>query len=231
MTSSKPLQYKKGWVEFYKLKFKVTPDVLIPRPETELLVDETLKFTKSFTLNALPLTPVVLDIGTGSGCIAISLAKNLSLHLEGVRLIATDISEKALRIAEKNAKLHGVKNKIKFIQSDLLENPIYPLLSTDYSLIIVANLPYIPTSRIPQLDSSVKDFEPHLALDGGDDGFELYRKLFNQIIKMQPQLMICEIDDTHGNIAKKEAKKYFPNANIEIKKDLARKNRILLISL
>lgn len=227
MTSSKPSQYKKGWAEFYKLKFKVTPDVLIPRPETELLVDEILHFC-----NLKPdHCKLILDVGTGSGCIAISIAKNLSFHLEGVRLIATDISPKALRIARQNAKLNGVSDKIEFIQSDLLSAFNLPAGRQACNLIIVANLPYIPTSRIPQLDSSVKDFEPHLALDGGADGFDLYRKLFNQIIKMQPKLIICEIDDTHGDIALQEAKKYFPNANIEIKKDLAGKMRILLISL
>ncbi len=236
MKSLRPSQYIKGWVEFYKLKFKVTPDVLIPRPESELLVDEILNFLK--TINYKLIT--ILDIGTGSGNIAISIAKNLSFHPKGVRIniIATDISKKALNLARQNAKLHGVEKKIKFIQSNLLQNV------REKPDIIVANLPYIPTARIPYLNSAVKDYEPKIALDGGSDGFELYRKLFKQILvrtynpglnlNLQSgigklKLIICEIDYTHGELALKEAQNYFPNAQIEIKTDLSHKQRILTI--
>lgn len=212
MKSSKPYQYIKGWVEFYRLKFKVTPDVLIPRPETELLVDEVLKNIKD---------GLVLDLGTGAGNIAISIAKNTP----NIKIIASDISQKALKIAKQNAKLHGVLSRIKFIQSDLLKN------INEKIDCIVSNSPYIPGARIPYLDSSVKDFEPLEALDGGVDGFELYRKLFKQIKakKLKPKLIICEIDYTHAEIATNEAQKYFPNAEIEVKNDLAKKQRILLI--
>ncbi|MBI2086080.1 peptide chain release factor N(5)-glutamine methyltransferase [Candidatus Daviesbacteria bacterium] len=216
MKSSKPSQYIKGWVEFYKLKFKVTPDVLIPRPETELLVDEVLRNITGKTL--------VLDIGTGTGNIAISIAKNDS----SVKIIATDISAKALKIAQQNAKLHGVEDKIKFIQSNLLSNlRLHPKGVS----IIVTNLPYIPSGRIPYLDSSVKDFEPHIALDGGEDGFELYRKLFAQINEKgwKPKLIIGEVDYTHGELAINEAQKYFPKAQTDVKTDLSHKQRILLI--
>ncbi len=235
--SNKPTAYKKGWIEFYKLKFKVTPDILIPRPETELLVDEVLRVIASEAKQSI----TILDLGTGSGNISISIAKNAP----NVKIIATDISAKALKVARQNAKLHGVENKITFIGSDLLhafchsgedQNPdlldsgVTPLppMTTD---IIVTNLPYIPTQRIPYLDSSVKDFEPYIALNGGEDGFELYRKLFRQIKKLnlKPKLIIGEIDYTHGEIALNEAQKYFPNAQIEIKTDLTHKQRILLI--
>ncbi len=213
MTLSKPSQYIKGWVEFYKLKFKVTPDVLIPRPETELLVDAVL--------NNISEKDVVLDLGTGTGNIAISIAKNTA----NTQIIATDISKKALKIAEQNAKLHGVLNKIKFILSNLLENINQP------ADIIVTNLPYIPTARILYLDCSVKDFEPHSALDGGENGFELYRKLFQQIVEKdwKLKLIIGEIDYTHAELAVIEAQKYFPEAEIEVKKDLAHLQRILTI--
>ena len=98
-------------------------------------------------------------------------------------------------------------------------------------IIIVTNLPYIPSERIPYLDSSVKDFEPHVALDGGEDGFELYRKLFAQIKEKdwKPKLIIGEIDYTHGELAINEAQKYFPETKVEVKTDLAYKQRILLI--
>lgn len=224
---SKPKQYTQGWVEFYKLKFKITEDVLIPRPETELLVDEVIKF-----VNSLPQTaqnsPTLLDLGTGSGNIAISLAKNLCCN---VNIIASDISQKALTIAKQNAKLHGVDKKIQFIKSNLLSSFNCNLLPASCCLIIVTNLPYIPSARIPYLDSSVKDFEPLVALDGGKDGFDLYRQLFTQINKkgLKPDLILGEIDYTHGELAASEAQKFFPSNLVEIKTDLAHKQRILLI--
>lgn len=246
MISSKPYQYINGWVEFYKLKFKVTPDVLIPRPETELLVDEVLNIlrserseSRSYLKNIIVSKEssrihsnnnkriTILDLGTGAGNIAISIAKNSPR----TKIIATDISSKALKIAKQNAKLHGVDNRIKFIKSDLLSALNYTLSPKPYTLIIVTNLPYIPSARIPYLDPSVKDFEPYVALNGGKDGFELYRKLFQQIKKKgwTPKLIIGEIDYTHGELAINEAQKYFSYSQIEVKNDLTRKQRILLI--
>lgn len=230
--SNQPSAYKKGYAEFYKLKFKITPDVLIPRPETELLVDEVLKFVhKPQTPNHQPIT--ILDLGTGSGNIAISLAKNLPSSYP-VHIIATDISPKALKVARQNAKLHRVEDKITFIKSNLLCNLGGCTFKPN---IIVTNLPYIPSARIPYLDSSVKNFEPHIALDGGEDGFELYRKLFQQIKEFslppqgwKPKLIVGEIDYTHGELAVDEAYKYFPEAEIEVKTDLAHLQRILKIS-
>lgn len=234
-----PKAYQKGYVEFYKLRFRVTPDVLIPRPETELLVDYVLNFIKQQrTTNSELIT--ILDLGTGSGNIAISLAKNLPKNPTsgvGVKIIATDISEKALKVAQQNAKLHGVKDKITFLKSNLLENLQYDRLDYHYNKpdIVVTNLPYIPSARISYLDSSVKDFEPHVALDGGEDGFELYKKLFQQISDLalqhrsQPPMLIAEIDYTHGELAVLEAQKHFPDAEVEVKTDLTHKQRILLI--
>lgn len=231
----KPIQYLKGWVEFYKLKFKVTPDVLIPRPETELLVDEVIRFLSNHPERAAkrvegshPLT--ILDVGTGCGNIAISVAKNT----KEVKIIAADISKPALKVAKQNGKLHGVEDRIKFVHSDLLDNPI--IHNTRYTvLIIVTNLPYIPSARIPYLDPSVTDFEPLIALDGGDDGFNLYRKLFQQIKDLRlhqrgVKLIVGEIDYTHGELAAVEALKYFPKAQVEVKTDLAKKQRILKIN-
>ena len=237
--SDEPVQYQKGWVEFYKLKFKVTTDVLIPRPETELLVDLVLKVKPAS----------LLDIGTGAGNIAISVAKNLP----ECKITATEVSAKALKIAKLNAKFHGVDKNIKFVEADLLE-PVDPLFlsssrkrgserkildqvendSNTYIRrveVIVTNLPYIPTDRIAYLDSSVKDFEPHVALDGGVDGFELYRKLFAEMIKknIYPKYLFGEIDYTHGELALSEAQKYFPKSKVEIRLDLAHKQRILII--
>lgn len=235
MDKNAPIQYQRGWIEFYKLKFKVTPDVLIPRPETELLVDEVLAFIKSF-----PTPPTIIDVGTGSGNIAISLAKNLASHLKGAsaNIFATDISAKALKIARLNAKYNKVQDKIQFLKADLL--PKFPCLAgrrvKHPNLVIVTNPPYIPSARIPYLGCSVKDFEPHLALDGGVDGFDLYRKLFHQLThfpfthrRCKRLLLIGEIDYTHGELAAGEALKYFPDAQVEVKTDLAYKQRILTI--
>ena len=260
MISSKPSQYIKGWVEFYKLKFKVTPDVLIPRPETELLVDEVLNILRASVASREDSLKTIIDMGTGAGNIAISLAKNLNGHPKGVKIIATDISQKALKVAKQNAKLHEVVSKINFIKSNLLSalNNHYSVRSHNImneNLIIVANLPYIPTQRIPYLDSSVKDYEPLIALDGGPDGFRLYRRLFQQIREKtyffpeekgkvlqardkifshhsaKQVLIVCEIDYTHGELAVYEALKYFPQAKIEVKTDLAKKQRILKIEI
>ncbi len=222
-----PQQYQKGWTEFYKLRFKLTPDVLIPRPETELLVDEVLKYVKSSLATRHSSTrnekreTRILDVGTGSGCIAVSVAKNSQANV-----LAIDISEKALEIAKLNTKLNHVEKQIVFLQQDLLAN-----IKTSPD-IIVANLPYIPSGKLMFIDPMVKDFEPNIALDGGIDGYELYRRMFAQIIdqKIFPKLLICEIEETQGQLALDEAKKYFPKAFIELKKDLAGKDRILKIT-
>ncbi len=239
---SKPIQYQKGYVEFYKLKFRVTPDVLIPRPETELLVDQVLSYLQATNYK---LTTTIIDLGTGSGNVAISIAKQLPTWNMGIQIIATDVSVKALTVAKQNAKLHGVQDRITFIQSNLLNViarntvtkqsilrlPRSPRRPRNDRLIIVTNLPYIPSARIPYLDSSVKDYEPHVALDGGEDGFALYRKLFAQIRKKdrQPNFLIGEIDYTHGELAVNEALKFFPDTKVEVKTDLAHKQRILTI--
>ncbi|TSC65587.1 MAG: release factor glutamine methyltransferase [Microgenomates group bacterium Gr01-1014_80] len=236
--SNKPKQYVQGWVEFYKLKFKVTPDVLIPRPESELLVDAVIDFViaseakQSFT---------ILDIGTGSGNLAISIAKNLPK----ARVFATDISESALEVARENAKKNRVEKRMFFIKSNLLDSigtHRHGASLQNDKLIIITNLPYIPRARISYLDPSVRDFEPIIALDGGSDGFDLYRKLFQQIrhkfLRQSAgvnrnglRLIVCEIDYTHGELAPNEAQKYFPEASVEVKTDLAKKQRILVIHL
>jgi release factor glutamine methyltransferase len=211
----KPKQYQQGWTEFYKLKFLITEDTLIPRPETELLVDEVIRLAK-----LLP-EPTILDIGTGSGNIAISIAKNLP----NAKIVATDISEKALEIAGKNAHGHYVLDRIIIVQSDLLEG------FKKAPDIIVTNLPYIPTARLLHIDPMVTDWEPKIALDGGEDGFELYRKLFTQIEqnKLYPKYLIGEIDYTQADLVLSEVKRRFPKAKIEVKEDLAKMQRYFVI--
>jgi release factor glutamine methyltransferase len=151
------------------LKFKVAPCVFIPRPETEVLVETAIKQLSalSYKLSALN----ILDLGTGSGNIAVSLAK----FLPQAEIYATDICNDALKIAKINAQLNNVENRIKFIQSDLFT--AYSLQPIAYSLII-SNPPYITATEIDELQPEIQ-YEPRLALDGGKDGLEFYRKIIS----------------------------------------------------
>ena len=160
-----PVAYLVGFREFYSLEFKVTPDVLIPRPETETLVLEALNAIKPLA------TPRFLDLGTGSGCIAISLAKQRKTTL----VTAVDQSAAALAIARENAQKHGVSEQITFLEGDLFE-PVGP----DTFDLIVSNPPYIPTADIATLEADVRDHEPMKALDGGGDGLDFYRRIAAQ---------------------------------------------------
>lgn len=153
-----PLQHILGTEEFFGLDFEVTPDVLIPRHDSETLVQEAL--------SRRPNARAVLDIGTGSGCLAIALAKNLP----DAAVTAVDISEAALTVAERNAERNRVR--VRFLHGSLLE----PVRGELFDL-IVSNPPYIPTDAISSLEPEVRDFDPLSALDGGDDGLDFYRKL------------------------------------------------------
>jgi len=212
-----PLPYVIGHWEFYGLEFTVSPAVLIPRPETELLIEEALTW-----LRAHPNCRSAADIGTGSGCIAVTLAK----HINNLKVIGTDISEKALEIAGTNANMHGVANQIKFDQSDLFSQ-----LSTIHSSLnlICANLPYIPTTTLHSL--KVYGREPTLALDGGPDGLNTIREL----LKQAPQhlaptgLLLLEIDASQGIAALCLAQEAFPDANVELLPDLAGHDRLIRV--
>lgn len=215
-----PEAYVTGKAFFCDLEFIVNENVLIPRIETENLVDIVVNYIKENKL-ASNTDLKILDIGTGSGCIAITLANKLP----NIYVDAIDISPKALSVAKENAVKNRVGDRVKFIENNLLEN------ITQHYDIIVSNLPYIPTKRIPILENSVKNFEPTLALDGGEDGFELYRKLFKQIVEnnINPKFIAIEFDDEHNELAKKEAKKYFSNHDIKVEKDLFKYDRFLTI--
>ena len=153
--------YKK---EFMGISFYVDENVLIPRPDTEILVEEVIKIAKQTNAKK------ILDLCTGSGAIVVSLAK----FLPNCEFVATDISKKALEIAEKNAISNNVENRVKFIQSDVFGN-----LKGHKFDIIVSNPPYIETAVIKSLDENVKK-EPHIALDGGEDGLDFYRRIYNE---------------------------------------------------
>ncbi len=164
-----PLQYVLGNQDFFGLDFLVQPGVLIPRPETELLVEEAIGLLRT------DARPVILDVGTGSGCLAISLAVNLP----GAVIIASDKSVSALHLAQVNAMRHGVSQRILWAAGDLLSHLLSGNLAGKVTAII-ANLPYISHAEWEHLSPDVKDFEPRLALDGGPDGLDVYRRLLDE---------------------------------------------------
>lgn len=239
-----PIAYLTGRKEFYGLSFMVNKNVLIPRPETELLVEESIKLVAQ---SSQPAT--IIDIGTGSGCIIITLAKKLNheLRIMNNGLMAVDISAKALAVAKKNAELHGVDEKIKFIKGDLLTPFINNSLFTlSGSLIILANLPYgwKAWKNNCSLDTIGLKFEPEIALFTGKNGLKLYDKLLKQLSQLvdsrkfvpptgnQSSISaLLEFDPRQTKLIKKLLKKYFPQAKLQIKKDLAGLNRLAIIKL
>jgi release factor glutamine methyltransferase len=162
--SGEPVAYITGHKEFMGLDFFVSRAVLIPRPETEQLVEKALKI--------LPSSPVVIDAGTGSGAIAVSLA----FYNREALVYATDRCGEALEVARRNAVRHGVSDRIFLYQGDLLQ-PLKVCLEAGRADFVAANLPYIAESDLPRLPGEVRMFEPQLALDGGADGLEHYRRL------------------------------------------------------
>src|SRR4051812_32081242 len=154
-----PISYIIGTREFWSLDFDVTPDVLIPRPETELIVEEALEHVHQPSL--------VYDLGTGSGVLAIVLAR----EYPGTRVIATDLSPHALRVAARNAVRHGVADRITFVETSFLDG------QDQQADLIVSNPPYVPALSAPALTPEVRDYEPHVAVFGGDDGMEGLRRV------------------------------------------------------
>jgi release factor glutamine methyltransferase len=170
--SGEPLQYILERQEFWSIDFKVDPRVLIPRPETELLVEQSL-----LILSKTPFkrTPSVLELGTGSGAIAIALAK----EMKDIFLVATDISRDALVLARENAKSAGVQNQIEFLNGNLFD-PFCPSKKRGLFDMILSNPPYINRLEIQALAKEVREHEPIIALDGGEDGLEFYRSIISQ---------------------------------------------------
>jgi release factor glutamine methyltransferase len=168
--ANEPIQYIAGEQEFYGLALRVTPAVLIPRPETEILVEAVLgEVKRAGQQSALR----ILDVGTGSGAIAIALAHNLP----SAQIIAVDLSGTALKVAASNAARHGLADRIQFIESDLLEGLASDGLPFD---VIVSNPPYVPANDRASLHPQVRDYEPGVALFAGADGLDIYRRLIPQ---------------------------------------------------
>ena len=210
--SREPLQYILGEVSFYGRSFHVTPDVLIPRPETELLVEACLGRIKS--------PRRILDVGTGSGCIAVTLACE---RPEAI-VLAVDSEENALSVALSNARRHEVLDRVQILCGDLAT----AIGSGCRADLIVANLPYIPLPAFDRLQTEVRDFEPESALCGGEDGLLLIRRLIADLPRLlQPAgLIALEIGEDHGEAVQSLFEETRSFGKVEVIQDLSGRNRM-----
>lgn len=218
-----PLAYLTGKKEFYGLEFAVTRDTLIPRPETEQLVELAIAEIRKSGGGL----STIIDVGTGSGAIIVALAHALAGTHPSLAFIATDTSAGALRVAKANAKKHGLADNITFLEGNLLE----PTLSIvdGRSSMVIANLPYL--TREEMSEPSIH-FEPKSALYGGEDGLDAYRALFSQLstIGYRPHACLFEIGSGQGGAMKELTAKYLPGYRCEILKDYCGLDRIAHIS-
>lgn len=223
-----PLAYLTGKKNFYNLEFKVDKNVLIPRPESELIIDEVLKndFSKEKT--------IIIDVGTGSGCLIITLADLLKKD-GNICFLAIDKSKKALKIARQNAKKHNLRDKIKFIKGNLLKPIDKKIIEKETNIIIIANLPYLTKKEIRN-SASIKK-EPRKALDGGRDGLKYYEKLWKQIKKLKNKnskiVVYQEINDWQvENLEKIITKKMkLTKPHSKITEDLFKQRRLIITTL
>ena len=212
-----PLAYIMGHKEFYGVDLLVRPGVLIPRPETEGLVEQTL-FASMMRMEEGSF--VIAEPGTGCGAIAVSLA----IHLPAAHIVAMDLYETPLRVAEVNVQRHNVADRVTLLQGDLLEP--FP----EQVDLVVANLPYIRSESIDTLQPEIQ-WEPREALDGGADGLELIRRLLQQAqTKLKPGgAILLEVDPQQVGPIEAEAATLFPSASCTVEKDLAGLDRVLTI--
>ena len=212
-----PLAYLLGQREFYGINVMLTPAVLIPRAETEGLVEHAL-FMALMGMESTDMT--IADVGTGSGAIAI----NLAIHLPAAKIFAVDVADEVLDVAAFNIRAHGVSERVTLGIGDLLEPVPEPID------LIVANLPYIPTDRISTLQPEVQQ-EPALALDGGLDGLDLIRRLLTQAeSKLKDSgIILLEMDPDQIPAVQELALQHFPEGSTSVEQDLAGMDRILTI--
>ena len=212
-----PTAYILGHREFYGLEFQVTPDAIIPRPETETLLELVLDRARSASARELRIA----DIGVGCGAIAVALAVNLS----EAEIIAIDISPRALALARRNAERHTVVDRIRFREGDLLEPLDAPVD------VIAANLPYVRTVDLKAAPPEINEHEPRLGLDGGPDGLRLIERLLRDAPShLRPGgALFAEIGEQQGEAARTLAAAAFPQTRIEVKQDLSRLDRVLVV--
>lgn len=220
LVEGEPLGHVLGFEWFYGYRFKVNEDVLIPRPETEELVAYILAAYDEYFKDTLNVTAV--DVGTGSGAIAVALKK----EEPNIHILASDISEKACRIAKQNAQDNDAV--VEVLCGDMLEPLIERNIKVD---ILISNPPYIPSDEA--MEDSVVNYEPHVALFGGEDGLKFYRIIFEHAKKVlkDKAMMAFEMGYNQKEALSAEARKYFPDAKIEVIKDMSGKNRMLFIYL
>jgi release factor glutamine methyltransferase len=189
-TAGEPLQYITGSQEFFGLEFEVTPDVLIPRPESELIVEEVIRLSRHLT------SPLIVDVGTGSGCLAVALAREIPT----AQVTATDISAKAIEVAKRNARRHDVSDRVRFLEGDLLE-PVQTSPPADF---IVSNPPYVAISEMGELQREVRDWEPHIALTDASDGLTFFGRLFSEAPRYLKGggYLLCEMGYTQSEAVK-----------------------------
>lgn len=232
-----PVAYLTGHKEFYGLDFVVNKHTLVPRPETELMVEKVLN--ESSIINHESCT--IIDVGTGSGCVIISIAKNIpaNYELSAINFFATDISKEALKVAKKNTSIHDLDKKIKFLHGNILD-PFLKTLGTkkmlSKKLVITANLPYLSEEIYNSAPIDVKNFEPKSALYSPEAGLQHYRKLLEQLkssafVLQSSITCFLEISPEQKQPIIKIIKSFFPKANIAFTKDLAGKWRICKIVL
>ncbi len=212
-----PVAYLVGRTEFYSIEFEVTPDCLIPRPETELLVQRSIELLRKRTG-----PQSVCDLCTGCGIIAVAIAKNVP----DVKVMAADISESALAVAAKNVEKHKLGEKIELRHGDLFE-PLVPQL--DVFDLIVCNPPYVSAAEYEALDRNVKEYEPRLALYAGEDGLDVYRRLVEKVDQfLKPDgILLLEIGYQQGPTVRELLEQTKTFAQIRIDKDLQSHDRVV----
>ena len=225
-----PVAYLTGHKEFFFLDFEVNRHVMVPRPDTEILVESVIEYIRLINkttegaihksrrrgLRSSP-SVVLLDIGTGSGCIPISVCKNV----KNLKAIATDVCKKALRVAKKNIKKHKLQSRITLIKSDLLEKVPLELFG-DREVIVTANLPYIPAQF--QVSPELK-YEPSISLYGGEDGMDVYKRLVDQLKDIKPRTIFLELFEFQIAILKTK----LPDYRLKYIKNMSGEARVLVM--
>lgn len=218
-----PIAYLTGKKEFYSLEFEITKDCLIPRPETELLVERAIEFLRTRTGEQF-----ICDLCTGCACVAVAIAVNLA----GCKIVATDISDAALAVAERNVIKHGLGNRLKLLRGDLFE-PVIPGLGPAKFDLIVCNPPYVSGPQFENLPKNVKDFEPKQALLSGEDGLDLIKRIIaaaNGFLKPAGALML-EIGNEQGPAVRKLLEDAGCYENITIERDYSKLDRLAVAIL
>lgn len=215
-----PVAYLVGKTEFYSLELDITPDCMIPRPETELLVERAIEFLRTRSSRQF-----VCDLCTGSGCIAIAIARNYP----DCQIIATDISDAALNVAAKNIEKDQLKDRIKMLCGDLFD-PLVPQLDVDKFDLIVCNPPYVSAAEFEKLGKNIKDYEPHIALYAGENGLDVHRRITEKVdVFLKPDAtLILEIGYRQGQVVRELLEQADCFSEIKIEKDFHGNDRIVI---